>query len=178
MGDFSRLTFLLLATLALLILFNAVKIPDIEKYRFLSPEASPNTPMEKKSVQKSSLSAQDEYDSIQMAPFEESNRTCSVGYRSQMDDDASRRNKSCTWNFFDRYFQETGQFYGDGYWDQTEREYVPEHCFFSNRLQKRQEFETCLSRTNISRILITGDSTGRLLTLEILAFLESQEGRD
>ena len=76
--------------------------------------------------------------------------------------------KPCSLSYFHEYFKANGQFYGKGAWDARTVEYLPADCTFSNYTGNKSSFSQCLDYNNISRILVTGDSTARLLSTSLI----------
>ena len=68
-------------------------------------------------------------------------------------------NTRCTLNYFHDYFKKNGFFYGKGAWDMQNIEYMPADCTLSNHTGNALTFSKVLARNNISKILLTGDST-------------------
>ena len=65
-----------------------------------------------------------------------------------------------------------GSFYGKGAWDTQKVEYLPADCTFSNYTANKSSLSQCLDNKNISRILVTGDSTARLLSDSVIGLFE------
>ena len=76
--------------------------------------------------------------------------------------------RTCTLSYFHEYFKTNGQFYGKGAWDTQKVEYLPADCTFSNYTANKSSLSQCLDNKNISKILMTGDSTARLMTDSLL----------
>ena len=81
-------------------------------------------------------------------------------------------NRTCTLTYFQEFFRENKQFYGQGAWKQNTVEYAPRDCVFTDFTQNVEHFAKCLERKQISRILLTGDSTARCMFPTFMAFFE------
>ena len=131
--------------------------------------------------EKEYVALQTSYNLIERTTLEKPNETCSVKivtnrHDSKTGSGAISPSKACSFEMFDDYFKETGHFYGSGYWDNTTSRYYPEHCAFTRYLETNSQLENCLVKKNIMKILVTGDSTGRMLLLALVEFIQNQQG--
>ena len=69
----------------------------------------------------------------------------------------------CTLSRFHEYFLETSQFYGEGAWYTPTVNYMPKDCSFTNFTGAGTTLKQCIAQKQITRILLTGDSTARYL---------------
>ena len=110
-------------------------------------------------------------------PFEQDKIGCVIKRLNRTEWDAyshnlPRHNRTCTLTYFQEFFRENKQFYGHGARNRDAVEYAPRDCVFTDFTQNVEHFSKCLERKNISRILLTGDSTARCMFPTFMAFFE------
>ena len=67
----------------------------------------------------------------------------------------------CTLAFTHDYFKRTKQFYGKGAWYTKTMDYRPDDCSFTEHTKTPDSLASCLKQRNVTKIVMTGDSTMR-----------------
>ena len=90
----------------------------------------------------------------------------------------------CNFGYFNNYLKRYGQFAGEGVWyapptgaPSVQVDFNPSGCSFMRVSRGDYVLRECLQMKNISKILVTGDSNGRMLTQNMIQIFERVTGK-